>query len=95
MATYTLPMISDVWLEVIRRGVLVVGMLMGLRLLAKIAITLVRFYLRRTNGYTAFPNTSIFENFVRIGIFLIGFLMLLETFGISVVPICFLMLFRF
>lgn len=87
MATYTLPTVNEGWMILMRKGLLILGMLVVLRLVARSATLLVRFYLSHSKGFETFPNTSIFENLIRIGIFVVGFLMVLQTVGVSVVPI--------
>jgi small-conductance mechanosensitive channel len=87
MATYSMTFLTDRVVSLIRMVVFVLAMLLAIRLLAQVAVALVRFYLNRTKELQALPNTSIFENIIRIAVYVFGFLMLLQTLGISVVPL--------
>lgn len=87
MATFSVSFMNPSSLELIRKGVFLVAMLLSIRLLAKVSVVMVRFYLNHSSDMQALPNTSIFENLIRILVFMIGILMLLQTMGISVVPV--------
>lgn len=87
MATFCMPFLAPGTVALIRMSVFIVAMLLSIRLLAKVAVAMVRFYLGRTKALQALPNTSIFENIIRFGIYIFGIIMLLQTLGISVVPL--------
>jgi small-conductance mechanosensitive channel len=87
LATYEMPYVSENSMLIARKVLFVLTMLMAIRLTAQIAVAVVRFYLNRTESARALPNTSIFENIIRVGVFLLGILMLLQTLGVSVMPI--------
>lgn len=87
MATYSIHFLDAETLGLIRRILFVIAMVLAIQIIAKISVACVRFYLNRSNGAHALRNTSIFENIVRLLIFALGFIMLLQTLGISVVPL--------
>jgi small-conductance mechanosensitive channel len=87
VATYGMPFLPEAHLALIRRMVFVMAMLLSIRLLAKMAVTVGRFYLNYSNAFTALPNTSIFENIIRFSVYVLGSLMLLQTLGVSIVPL--------
>ncbi|MCE3234275.1 MAG: MscS Mechanosensitive ion channel [Vampirovibrio sp.] len=87
MATFCMPFLAPSTVALIRMIVFIVAMLLSIRLLAKVAVTMVRFYLSRNKQLQALPNTSIFENIIRIAVYVFGIIMLLQTLGISVVPL--------
>jgi small-conductance mechanosensitive channel len=87
MATFGLPYFQPTHVDLIRHMVFVMAMLLSIQLLAKVAVALARFYLTYSNVRTALPNTSIFENIIRFGVYILGMLMLLQTMGVSIVPI--------
>ena len=87
VATYGMPLIPEAQLALIRHVVFVMAMLLSIRLLAQMAVAIARFYLTYSNALTALPNTSIFENIIRCTVYVLGLLMLLQTLGVSIVPI--------
>jgi len=87
VATYGMPLIPEAHLALIRHLVFVMAMLLSIRLMAQMAIAIARFYLTYSNALTSLPNTSIFENIIRFTIYILGLLMLLQTLGVSIVPI--------
>src|SRR5262249_7384234 len=69
------------------RSVLFIGtMLIGMRLSINFIIACIRHYTKQSE-HRAFPNTSIFENLIRIALFIIGILVILQTLGVSILPI--------
>lgn len=86
-ATFNMPFLPEGNLEMIRRIVFVMSMLIAIRLLAQVAVALVRFYLTHAKIMRALPDTSIFENLIRFAVYAFGGIMLLQTLGISVVPL--------
>jgi small-conductance mechanosensitive channel len=87
VATYGMPFVPESNLALIRHVVFVMAMLLSIRLLAQMAVAVARFYLNYSNAMTALPNTSIFENLIRCSVYVLGLLMLLQTLGVSIVPI--------
>jgi small-conductance mechanosensitive channel len=87
LATYTVPDITPDNLEIVRKLLFILGMLIAIRLASKIAVLLVRFYLNRSEHLQALPSTSIFENVIQIVVYIVGGLVLLQTLGVSVIPI--------
>jgi small-conductance mechanosensitive channel len=87
MATYSIHFLDRDTLEVVRRIIFSLGMLLAIQIAAKISVALARFYLIRSGGARTLPNTSIFENIVRVLVFILGFIMLLQTLGVSVLPL--------
>jgi small-conductance mechanosensitive channel len=87
MATYGMPFLQDNQVILVRHLVFVIAMILSIRLLAKVAVTLLRFYLNYSKALSALPNTSIFENIVLFAVYVLGLLMLLQTLGVSIVPI--------
>lgn len=87
MATYSMTFLEERSITLVRTVVFVLAMILAIRLLAQVAVALVRFYLNHSNELQALPNTSIFENIIRIAVYSFGLLMLLQTLGISVVPL--------
>lgn len=51
---------------------------------AKMAAGFVKIYAERAKG--AFPSTTIFSNITRVLIFVVGFLVILQTLGVSITP---------
>lgn len=86
-ATFNMPFLHEGSLEMIRRIVFIVSMLIAIRLLAQVSVALVRFYLTHAKIMKALPDTSIFENLIRLAVYVFGGIMLLQTLGISVVPL--------
>ena len=87
MATYGMPFLQENQVVLVRHLVFVIAMMLSIRLLAKVAVSVLRFYLKYSTVFSALPNTSIFENIVRVAVYLMGSLMLLQTLNISVVPL--------
>lgn len=87
VATYGMPFLPAEHLALIRHLVFVMAMLLSIRLMAQMAVAVARFYLSYSNALDALPNTSIFENIIRCSVYIIGLLMLLQTLGVSIVPI--------
>lgn len=86
-ATFSMGFLNAGSLDMIRRLVFVVAMFIAIRLLARMSVVLVRFYLNHTQALKALPNTSIFENIVRLVVYIFGAIMLLQTLGVSVMPL--------
>jgi small-conductance mechanosensitive channel len=77
--------LSPALLSVLKK-VLLVGAIFSVTLvLAKIAVGFVNLYSRKTEGIL--PSTSIFANLTKLLILLLGFLIILQTLGISITPI--------
>ncbi len=87
MATFCMSFLQPSTVALVRMLVFIVAMLLSIRLLSKVAVAMVRFYLNHSNQLKALPNTSIFENIIGFGIYLVGLIMLLQTLGISVGPL--------
>lgn len=60
------------------------GIVITTWLVADIAISFIRYL---NSKYEALPSTSIFHNIIRIAIFCVGILVILQTLGISILPI--------
>ncbi|WMU93382.1 hypothetical protein EMOOHJMP_00189 [Microcystis phage MaAM05] len=86
-ATYQMPFLSADTLEVIRKALFIVAMLIAIRFSGRVSVALTRFYLDHTQALKALPNTSIFENIIRLLVFLCGSIVLLQSLGISVLPL--------
>lgn len=88
LATFcTTTFLAPGTISLIRMMVFIAAMLIAIRLLAKVAVAMVRFYMSRSKELQALPNTSIFENILRIAVYVFGVIMILQTLGVSVVPI--------
>ncbi len=87
MATYGMPFLQDNQVTLVRHLVFIIAMMLSIRLLARVAVSVLRFYLKYSTVFSALPNTSIFENIVRVTVYVMGALMLLQTLNISVVPL--------
>lgn len=87
MATFCMSFLEAGNIALIRLLVFITAMLLSIGLLSKVAVATVRFYLNHSKQLKALPNTSIFENIIRFGVYLVGIIMLLQTLGISVVPL--------
>lgn len=86
-ATYQMAFLSVESLEFLRKALFIVAMLVAIRFLGRLSVALTRFYLDHTQALKALPNTSIFENIIRLLIFLCGSIVLLQSLGISVLPL--------
>ena len=53
--------------------------------LSRIAVGMLELYAKKTNG--AFPSTTMFTNFTRIIIVVIGLLVIFQTLGVSITPV--------
>lgn len=87
LATAALPMVTDVGKAITHKILLIFAIVLAIRMAAKIAVVLVRFWVEKTSELENLPNTSIFENIIRFGVYTLGLLVLLQTFGISVTPL--------
>lgn len=90
LATYNLPSLPFVnvhGLAISRKILLILAMLLSIRLTARVAVALVRYGFSRSKQLQALPNTSIFENILQILVYGLGLLVLLQTVGISIMPI--------
>ncbi len=87
LATYTLPEVSPAGMEIIRKLLFLLGMIIGIRLVASLSVVVVRFYLSRHDSLQALPNTSIFENLIVVVMYLLGALFVLQNMGVSVMPL--------
>lgn len=87
MATYGLPFLQGGQVVLVRHLVFLIAMLLSIRLLARVAVATLRFYLNYSKALSALPNTSIFENIVLFVVYVLGLLMMLQTLGVSIVPI--------
>lgn len=86
LATYSMPLDARS-LGVVRSIIFMVGMILIIRLLAQVAVAVVRFYLNHAWALKALPNTSIFENIIRIAVYGFGLIIMLQTMGVSVWPL--------
>ncbi|WP_303673464.1 mechanosensitive ion channel family protein [Vampirovibrio chlorellavorus] len=86
-ATYQMPFLSAESLEIVRKALFIVAMLIAIRFFGRVSVALTRFYLDHTQALKALPNTSIFENIIRLLVFLCGSIVLLQSLGISVLPL--------
>jgi len=87
MATFCMSFLQPSTVALVRMLVFIVAMLLSIRLLSKVAVALVRFYLNHSSQLKALPNTSIFENIIGFSVYVVGLIMLLQTLGISVGPL--------
>lgn len=87
LATFNLPFVTPQSLQVSRTLLFAAAMLLTIHLVARLLVVLVRFLFRRMPELQALPNTSIFENSIRVVVYLIGGLALLQTLGVSVLPV--------
>jgi small-conductance mechanosensitive channel len=87
MAADIVEGVSEKVIGIVHKTILVIVMLILIRLTARIAVALIRFYMNRTRELQALPSTSIFENIIRVLVYLFGFIMLLQTVGIAVAPL--------
>jgi small-conductance mechanosensitive channel len=87
MAADIVEGVSDKVINIVHKTILVIVMLILIRVCARIAVALVHFYMNRSRELQALPNTSIFENIIRVLVFLLGFIMLLQTLGVAVAPL--------
>jgi small-conductance mechanosensitive channel len=80
----SLPL-SASWRIFAERTLLVIAILSVTIFVAKVAAGLVGLYARRLEG--ALPTTSLFANLTKLFVFLIGWLIILQTLNISITPI--------
>lgn len=71
-------------LNIIHKVMMMVLILSGTWVLAKVAVGLVNLYAEKTDG--TLPSSSIFANLTKVLVFLIGILVILQTLGISITP---------
>jgi len=71
-------------LNIVYKVMLVILILSGTWVLAKIAVGVVNLYAEKTDG--TLPSSSIFANLTKVLVFLIGILVILQTLGISITP---------
>ncbi len=86
-ATYSIHFLRDDVLENIRKLLFVAAMFLGIQVISKILVAIARFYLNRSQGAQALPGTSLFENIIKILIYLLGAMMIMQTMGVSVTPL--------
>lgn len=86
-ASHSMPYVGENIMGPVRKLLFILAMLIAVRLAASVAVTFVRFYLNRTEELRALPNTSILENVVRAIVYIVGFLVTLQSLGVSVLPI--------
>lgn len=86
-ATFNMEFLKAGSLEMIRQVLFVITMFIAIRLLAQMSVAVARFYLNHAFAFRALPNTSIFENLIRLVVYIFGIIMLLQTMGISVGPL--------
>ena len=84
LATFTIT-IKPQLLTVIHKILLVLLILSATLVLSRLAVGFVKLYSSKTEGII--PSTSIFTNFTRILIFVVGLLIVLQTLGISITPV--------
>lgn len=72
-------------LVVIQKGLLILVILAITIILARIAVGFVNYYSKKAKG--TLPSTSIFTNLTKIVIFTLGFLIILQSLGISITPL--------
>jgi small-conductance mechanosensitive channel len=87
LASFNLPLERPDVVIHIRKILFIGSMLIAIRFSISLALESIQQYARQTGLKNNFPNTSIFENLVRIGILVLGSLVILQTLGISVLPI--------
>ncbi len=87
MASYSLSFMGEALLAPLRRLLFILSMLITIRLISNVALAFVRFYMSRHESLKALPNTSILENIVRVAVYIVGLLVLLQSVGVSVIPI--------
>lgn len=87
LATYSLVGVDKDVIQFLRKLIVALLLVAVIRLTARLSVAVVRFYLNHSQGLQGLPNTSIFENIIRVIVFIVGFIMLLQTIGISVVPL--------
>lgn len=73
------------WIVPLQKFLAILAIVVGTVIAARIAVRLVKKYTRKERGLL--PSISIFTNLTRVVVFTVGFLVLLQTFGISVTPI--------
>ena len=84
LGLFNMPLSQNVYI-IFQRVILVVVISTATLVLAKIAVGFVDVYTKKTVGIL--PSSSIFTNLTKLIIFAIGALVILQTFGISVMPI--------
>jgi small-conductance mechanosensitive channel len=72
-------------LQLLKKISLVAIILSAVVITAQIAVGFIRLYSKKSEG--AFSSTSIFVNLARIVVYIIGFLIILQSLGISITPI--------
>ena len=72
-------------LALIQKGLLIIIILTVTIILARSAVGFVNFYSKKAKGNL--PSTSIFTNLTKIVIFILGFLFILQSLGVSVTPL--------
>jgi small-conductance mechanosensitive channel len=71
--------------DLFNKGILAVLIVSGSLVVGRLAVNYVNVYTRRVQG--ALPSTTIFANLTRVAVFVVGALVLLQSWGISVTPI--------
>lgn len=84
LATFSMPLSPDA-ISHIRQALFIGSMLIAIRFSLKLALESIWQY--ASQGKNRLPNTSIIENLVRIFIVVLGILVILQTLGVSVLPI--------
>lgn len=82
-ALLNLPLQPNI-LTIIQKIILVVIIISGTTVIAKIAVGLINLHSKKT---AALPSASLFVNITRILIFTIGILIILQSIGISITPL--------
>ncbi|HEY9747028.1 MAG TPA: mechanosensitive ion channel family protein [Oculatellaceae cyanobacterium] len=87
LASFSLPAGQADTIELLRKILFVGSMLLVIRFTIGVSLACLQHYVKKSRLLGNFPNTSIFENLIRVAITLIGGLIILQTLGISIVPI--------
>ncbi|MBI5391520.1 mechanosensitive ion channel family protein [Candidatus Woesearchaeota archaeon] len=83
-AILSLPLNSGIF-RVFHKLWVITAIFTGTIVVARIAASLVKFYTNKVKG--AFPAITIFSTLIKIVVYIIGFLTILQTLGISITPI--------
>ena len=84
VASYSLPVTASVLL-LIHKALMVLVILSGTMVVARIAVGFVNLSTLRADG--ALPSASILSNLTKLSVFLIGILIILQSLGISITPL--------
>jgi len=83
-ATYSIPL-NPIFLELIRKALLVIAIVSVTWTSAKIAASFVGLYAEKTEG--VLPSTSIFANVTKLLVIVVGILIMLQSLGIAITPL--------